>query len=140
MNNNDNWIPFKPADNVSQKYSIDFLKSSIDDIKFKIILSDANNIDKKIIINIAEGVDFYGKIQNEAMLKVIKDIEEKYGKDFHQKWTFFKIENSSYIKWLSDESCGIWNFSYFTHYALIGIDSILYFLSSDDDIEIKFLE
>jgi hypothetical protein len=47
-------------------------------------------------------------------------LSKEYGKDFYSKWIFFRVSNSSYLKMLSEESCGIVDLHELLHFVITG--------------------
>ncbi len=44
---------------------------------------------------------------------------------FLNGWTFFKVDNSNYVKWLSEQSHGISNhLSCTQHFSILGVDCV----------------
>lgn len=56
--------------------------------------------------------------------KSLKAITKQLGIDGNS-WTFFKVSNSDYTKWLSQQSCEINSTEDFTHYVFITPDIML---------------
>jgi len=54
---------------------------------------------------------------------LISDLFDLYGDKFYVEWSFFRVENSSYMKWLSVESAGLSD--NLTHFVVMGIDFIV---------------
>ena len=96
------WQKWIPVENLSNKY---YLKNIIDIQDFKIILSDMQN--SKIEVFFENSVFSYKRSIGSFSEELINDISEKYGTEFIKNWTFFKVSNSEYIKWLSEQSLGI---------------------------------
>ena len=116
------WIKWEPLQGLSEKYYIDCIVDSIED--FSVLLSDYNN-EKKIKIIFKNSVDAYRSTDESYRLKTINDLDKEHGLDFYVKWSFFKVLNSDYIKWLSQESFKISDYSSFTHFSIVAADSIL---------------
>jgi hypothetical protein len=117
------WIQWKPIEKLSSKYYIDSVIDMID--SFKIILSNAKSEKEKIEIIFFEGVDAYTRVEESFRVKVIHELDKKYGTEFYGDWTFFKVNNSEYIKWLSDQSYEWSDTRQFTHFCLVTADAIL---------------
>jgi len=56
---------------------------------------------------------------------VINKIDERYGTEFYAEWTFFKVTNSEYIQWLSEQSYGIAESESLIHFSILAGDSIV---------------
>jgi len=70
---------------------------------------------------------------------MIFDLKNTYGGDFYGNWTFFKVENSSYLKWLSEQSCTVTDHLNLQHICCITEDSILDIATSYEP-EISLIE
>ena len=53
-----------------------------------------------------------------------------YDKQELTKWTFFKVENSSYLKCIEEQSLVIEQRNKLTHYCIIGINSVVDIIAS----------
>ncbi len=116
----DQWEKWEPINNLAEKYCLELILDTLDD--FKIILSEEKNRNKKLFIG--EHVPAY-RIIYDFNQDIIHNLEQQYGKDFFAKWTFFKVNNSSYLKWISEESCTFSDDIRFTHFCIVGVDFIL---------------
>ncbi len=73
------------------------------------------------------------KYTNESFcFKIFGDLSDKYGDDFYSNWSFFKITDSDYLKWLSDKSCTVSDTLSFQHYCIIGGDEVVDVLSQKE--------
>jgi hypothetical protein len=52
-------------------------------------------------------------------------IDEKYGTEFYSQWTLFKVTNSEYLEWISNQSFDIAESENLTHFAIVVVDSII---------------
>lgn len=120
------WYRWEPANNLSKNYYIKSITDSVED-KFKIILSDAENSNKKILISFAHGVDAYRCTNESFTFLTIDSLEKTYGTDFYSNWAFFKVEDSEYLKWISKQSYGVYDGSKFpfTHFCILGVDAVV---------------
>ena len=52
-------------------------------------------------------------------------MSQKYGSDFYNNWSFFKVQNSEYLQWLANKSHG-WSDSFsFTHFCILSGDEMI---------------
>lgn len=66
------------------------------------------------------------RVTNEGFRqRTISFLNDNYADDFYTRWSFFQIDNSEYLSWLSQESFTLTNFLSIKHFVLIGQDSIL---------------
>ncbi len=117
------WVQWKPVNNLSTKYNIDAISDSLDN--FKVELTDYNNGKNKVIVTFENSVDAYRTTDETFRLNCINTLDKQYGPDFYGKWTFFKVTNSKYIQWLSEESCTISDSLPLVHFSFIAANCIL---------------
>lgn len=132
------WIRWEPIKNLARKYYIESIAESIED-PFKVILSDAGNKGKNVLISFSNGVRAYRSTDKPYALDTIHFLVKTYDKDFYVDWAFFKIENSEYLKWLSEKSCGISDYQHLIHFCILAADSIVD-IAVDYEPTITFLE
>jgi len=117
------WSQWKPINNLAGKYYIESISDNINGLK--IVFFEWHNETKKVIITFTDSVDAYRSTDEIFRLKLISDLKEKYKSKLYGKWTFFKVDNSAYIKWLSKQSYTISDERSFMHFSFVGVDSIL---------------
>lgn len=117
------WTKWEPIQGLANNYYIDSVSDTIDG--FIIQLSDADDEEKKVLVLFEDSVDAYRSADESFRRSTMFDLSQKYDKTFFHYWTFFKVTNSSYIQWLSEQSFGITDSLHFTHFSFIAADSIL---------------
>ena len=79
-----------------------------------------------------------GLIISSKRLKTLNELEQKYGKDYYSKWSFFKVSNSPYKRWLNDESYDIYAEYNLEHYVFLTTEDIFEVISTySPDISMK---
>lgn len=117
------WTQWKPIKHLVSKYYID---SVVDTIKgFKIELSQYDSPKNKICVLFQNSVYSYRSVDESFISNILGELSKKYGKSFFHSWTFFKVTNSSYLQWLSQQSEGISDYRLLIHFSFISFDSIL---------------
>ena len=98
-------------------------------IGFRIILKKENikKDDTQQIVEILFPYEISAlRIVDEGLrLKLYRALSEKYGDDFYQKWAFFTVEKSDYLKWLSNQSYEISDSPKTKHFVIKGLDCLL---------------
>jgi len=122
------WIKWIPAEGLSNKYDIDLICDKTDG--FEILFTDFKNEQKKVRVEFKDSVDAYRNTDESFRVKDINSLSEQYGDDFYGSWTFFKVENSSYAQWLSEQSYGFLKASDLIHFVFIGANCILDVIST----------
>ena len=125
------WIRWEPTNNLSKKYYVESISEDIKD-KYKILLTNAENNKNKILISWPIGVDAHRSTDESYTLATINFLDNQYGPEFYANWTFFKIENSNYLKWLSDQSYGISDDCNLTHFCILAVDSMIDIINNYD--------
>lgn len=117
------WERWEPTTEISQKYYVDTI---IDNIKgLRIILSDSENEDSKIEISFDNSVHAYRSTDEGYRQEMLNYIDEKYGTKFYSEWTLFKVTNSEYLEWISNQSFAIAESENLIHFAIVAVDSII---------------
>lgn len=117
------WIRWEAANIAAKKYHIESITETIEET-IKIKLSDSAN--KEIIyVSFPEGIDTYRRTNESYTLDTIHYLEKTYGRDFYAQWSFFKIENSEYLQWLSEKSHGTSDDYQLMHFCILGLNSIM---------------
>lgn len=123
------WIQWMPSiQNISAKYYIESLTDNIEG--FRVILADSAGNSSKISMSFTNGVSAFRSSEEGFRLSTISYLDKKYGGEFYSDWTFFKVENSEYLKWLSEQSGGISDLYTVKQYSLITDDEILDIVTS----------
>lgn len=123
------WTRWEPINGLEGQYAI---KTLIDDTEaFTLHLFKWDNPNKKVLIKFDGIICSYRSTDETYRYKLIEYLEEKYGSNFYKDWTFFKVNNSNYVKWLSEESCSISDhFSCTEHFSILGIDCVFDIIAS----------
>ena len=128
MNNevkiNESWTKWIPIANLAKKYYIKEILDSIDE-GFKVKLLENGNQEKGVTIFFDESVWIYKYTDESFRQYTVAKLNAQYGVDFYAKWTFFKIENSDYLKWISEESYGMYDNLEWRHFCILTDNEIL---------------
>lgn len=117
------WARWTPVEGLAEKYSIESILE--DRSGLTIVLSDYHNEDKGVRISFGYSADAYRDTYETFRSHLTYELGQRYGTDFHAKWTFFKVYNSLYIQWFSEQSFGISDYSSFVHFSFLVMDSVL---------------
>lgn len=117
------WVRWTPCQNLAAKYDIDRVCNDIKSLE--ILLTDYYNQQDKIIVAFKDSVYSFRSCDESLRVADFADLSSKYGNDFYGNWTFFKIENSSYAKWLSNQSYEFFKKENFIHFVFMGMNSVL---------------
>lgn len=126
------WEKWEPVTELASKYFIDSIS---DDVNcFRIILCESKNEKKKVEVVFEDSVYAYRSTYESFRNKTINTLEEQYGASFYTDWTFFKVNRSKYIHWLSEQSYGISSAQSLIHFCLLAVDSIVDVISTTEPI------
>jgi hypothetical protein len=125
------WTQWKPLENLANEY---YIKSiTIAGKEFKILLGDARADSPDVCVSYTDYFISEFRSNSETFrLSTISYLDEKYGGKFYSEWTFFKIENSEYLKWLSEQSYGISDDCRLIHFCILTDDEFFDFIASDE--------
>lgn len=115
----DIWKCWEPKKKLKNKYYVDSIK---DEESFMMELSNEDETEK--ILLKWDGCVVSYTCSEESARSILYDKQEL------TKWTFFKVENSSYLKWIEEQSLGIEQRNKLTHYCIIGINSVVDIIAS----------
>jgi hypothetical protein len=134
------WSRWEPMQNIAKKYQVVSLSDEImNDGKFIIVLSDMQNKKKGLQVIYEKGVRAFKVTYESFRQKLFYDLHQKYGSDFYGSWTFFKVENSEYIKWLHEQSYA-WSDAFrLEHLSIFATDSIID-IASNCDPKFEFID
>lgn len=125
------WTRWEPENILPRKYNIE-LVTETNNGELKITLSDPDDT-QKVYVTFPE-IDSYRNTNESYTLEIIHYLEKTYGRSFYANWTFFKIENSEYLEWLSDKSHGISDDYQMMHFCILGRDFLVDIACTSDPI------
>jgi hypothetical protein len=116
MKNLGKWIPWYPLERMSDKYNIKSYVSNFDNLK--IVLSKRGG-GGETEIHISFGGSHIFRKMNESWMSRLWLFLEKTHKNFDKDWYLFKVEDSEYLKYLSEVSEGLIPYLGFKHYFIM---------------------
>lgn len=117
------WIKWSPRPNLEAKYYLDDVSDS--GKKLRIVLSGVQDKENKIQLLFNESVYAYRNTNESFRAALICELDKHYGKEFYGDWTFFKVKNSNYTRWLAEQAYEVVSSEWFIHLSLITVDAIL---------------
>jgi len=129
----DDWEQWKPISGLLVHYDISSLVDKGGGLFISLV--EAKRIGEEFNANSHVQILFnrtfaYRNTYETYRYKLILELSEKYGTTFYADWKLFKVHNSSYVKWISDESCTISDDMELMHFAFITDDVILEVLAT----------
>jgi hypothetical protein len=111
------WIPWFPVHESSGEYNIKAYSNTF--YEFRIILSKRNTLlDTEMHITWGCLIETY-RVMNETYRGRLWHYIYDFNKDVNFRWPLFIVENSEYLKFLSEESEGITDELKFKHYFIV---------------------
>lgn len=120
---NEQWIKWEPIKGLSANYYVDSISDNMKG--FKIVLSEAKNEENKVHIIFKDSIYAYRSTEEGFRLEMLYSLKAKYGAKFYSEWSFFKINDSIYLKWLSEQSYGITDRLNPIHFCIFTMNFIL---------------
>lgn len=117
------WIKWEPLLGLTETYCIDSICDSSDG--FTIILSEEKDENKKIVMKFGYSVGSHRQTNEDLSSFVINELCKTYGENFYVNSSFFRVENSNYLKWLSEQSGAISDELQYKHFVIMTSDVIL---------------
>lgn len=116
------WTQWRPIEGLATKYDIEEILST--KRGFTVLLSDMKNHDCTVEIYCKDWAEAYRCADETLRCRVIADLDARYGTTLYD-WTLFTVEHSSYIQWLSEQSCTISDGMMLTHYSILAANMVL---------------
>lgn len=120
----ESWIKWEPTAELAKKYRLYSIVENAEE-NFQIVLSELEDENKKVIIEFQGLVDAYRLRNLEFCQNTLHYLNEKYGHEFYQDWTFFKIDNSHYVELLSKKLNAFYETFQTTHFCIITEEVII---------------
>jgi hypothetical protein len=109
------WVEWEPIVGLVRNYNIDKVLNTAEGLSILLSKADDNN-DVKIRVTFTDTIEAYRSTYETFRIKI---------SSLYIGWTFFRIENSEYVKWLLEQSHGIDNDFKFMHFAIATDDTVL---------------
>lgn len=123
------WTQWRPILNLEKKYFIKSISETVEGIE---ILLENSTIGKNDKVKLLFNSDAYRKTEERYRLKTIGILNKKYGSNFYGQWTFFKVVGSSYMKWLEEESEGLFDSKDYFQFTIITDDEMFDIISYNE--------
>ena len=132
MNNGEIWTKWEPVEGLAKIHTI---RTIIDKIDVLILnFFESYDEDKRFQLIFDASVIGYRCVDEGIRLMINENSIQHEGKDIYGQWTFFKVENSSYIRWLKAQSGLDVDFSGIVHFAMITDNYIVDVASANEPI------
>lgn len=123
------WTRYQPAYPILKPpYDIISIKDNMDNLKI-ILHSTKCNQKLEVIFGSSWA---HRKSYETFRLNLVSQLSKQYGSEFYVEWSFFKIDNSNYLKWLSEESNRWTDKLKLNHFVIIGVDFIMDIIATEE--------
>lgn len=116
------WTRWEPSANLSKKYYSKAITDIADD-GFRIQLFDRDG--KKVLVSFPISVEAYRSTDDSFVYDTLDFLDKNYGTEFYAEWTFFKIENSEYLKWMKKQSGEMFECYQLQHFCIFTINCMI---------------
>lgn len=123
------WIRWEPIEGLLANYDIDAILDTQEGLK---VILECDQ--KKVSVFFKNGAASYIKTDETLRSYLIGTLSKEYGSSLYANWTFFKVENSDYLRWLSAQSCSISDYYQLNHFSFMTDDSILDVATSGEPV------
>lgn len=114
------WVKWQPINNLANKYYVEFISETMDCLT--IVLCEEKCNERKVKIIFESSVICYRKTDETFALEKISELNKHYGMEFYGYWTFFKVYNSEYLQWFSEQSGTLSDGYLLKHFCIITSD------------------
>ncbi|TDX51133.1 hypothetical protein [Orenia marismortui] len=122
------WIKWKPNTNIPKKVNLESLIDNKEGLM--LTFTDKHNRDNLIYVFFKGSVLSYRNTDEGNLLQTFYCLSQMYDDEFYTQWSFFKIKNSSYIRWFNKESYKKYKGCNIEHYIFITPNDIIEVLST----------
>ncbi|MFA5998755.1 MAG: hypothetical protein WC747_01920 [Candidatus Babeliales bacterium] len=130
------WTRWEPINGLSGKYYLDYFAWSEKGFVVELI---SGKKEKRIQILFDDYIDSFRYTNESFCFKIFGDLSDQYGDDFYGDWSFFKVTNSEYLKWLSDKSRTWSDQIQFIHFCILGGDEVIDIVTNYEP-KVRFIE
>lgn len=126
---NEEWKQWEPVAHSEGKYGMYRLCESKDGLE---VICRHQDLDRNMRLLFDQHVYAYTNTNETLTLQVLNGIDVRYGLRFYSTWSFFIVENSNYIKRLSERAYGVVDFCHLRHFVFITSDSMTDIISAHE--------
>ena len=117
------WTQWRPIEQLAPKY---YMTALIDDVTgFYVRLGESKNNPRGLFITFEDSIGAYRITDEGDCARKLLYLNDTYGHDFFAKWSFFKVVNSEYLEWISQEAGGIFDPKSTEHLVVITENSMI---------------
>ena len=117
------WIRWEPAPHLVNRYYIESVCNNCNG--FNILLAEEEVPENKVYVRFKDWVNGYRHTDETLRAHLVHELHKKYGVQFCSQWTFFRVLNSSYLAWLSEQSSTISDHMNLMHFVIFDSDTAI---------------
>lgn len=121
------WSFWKPIENISTQCAVDEVIST--PTHLVIFLSDDER-SYNVLFDFSQNFLVYKVAEEACAIRLLYDLDAKYGEGFCNASALYMIENSSYLNWLAKQSEGILDDQNVRHYCFFGVNYLVDVIAS----------
>ncbi len=127
----ESWERWEPIPNLARCHDVEKVVESFQNFSLEIIEleTDQNN---KILLDFGKTVQAYRNVYETFRVMLFTKLRNKYGTDFYANWTFFKVQDSEYIKWIEQRSNTSCSSIKLSHFSFLFNDSVVDVIASQE--------
>lgn len=127
------WTRWEPVTGLSPKYYIQAVHDTPTSLRIMLLEEKKRH---RLQLTFKTGAGSYQRTDESFCLERTAPLADKYGIEFYARWTFFIINNSDYLKFLSAQSQSISDSRDFIHFSILAIDSIMDIIAYEEPLVI----
>lgn len=124
---NEQWKQWNPIEHCEGKYGIYRLCETKEGLELI-----CRHLGRNMRLLFDQHVYAYTNTNETLTLQILDRIDTQYGLRFYSTWSFFIVENSNYIKRLSERARGVVDTCHLRHFAFITSDSMTDIISAHE--------
>lgn len=125
---NEIWSRWDPGiEGITGNY---YVTSTSDDENGFIVILEQEGTSQRIEVLFSDSVSALRLADEGVVFMLFDELYAKYGDDFYTQWTFFKVENSDCLQWLSSRTAGFSERYNLKHFVIMGLDKVLDIVAS----------
>jgi hypothetical protein len=117
------WTRWEPVEGLAKKYYIESISDTKEGVK--IVFSELEDRKRQLHMLFKNSLYAYRYTGLCYMGPVLCNIDQEYGRSFYDARTFFEVENSEYMQWLSTESFGWSDMHLLEHITCVAVNGLV---------------
>ena len=137
MMSKEQWVKWEPIEDLASVHYIETISDRIDTLV--LTLFERSGEKKRFQLIFDDTVIGYRDVEEGLRLQISENCIQDGGIGLYGHWTFFKAINSSYMRWLKEQSGSTPDLNLVTHFVLVSGNSIVDVAAVNEPI-IKYID